>query len=802
MKRLIAFCAIAVAAAISPPSLAAANAGDAVSSESPKGKSAATPEEVFRNPPKEAHPGVWWHWMGAQVTKEGIVKDLDWFTRMGISSATIFGMADITMPWAKRIANIPTGGMHPYDDEWWALVKFACAEGKKRGIDIGLHNCPGYTSTGGKWIPPRLAMRMLVFDVKDPQKDIPLESVARSPVFDEDKGVLCKPDCPARRDDYQHIAVVRGIEVGHIPMGSYVQPADWDSFGLECDKMNPEAVAFHFDHVIGEMKKHLGENLREAGLQHVLLDSYEAGRPTWTPHMREEFLARRGYDCLEYLPILGGYTNLYTEAECGMFKSDFERTLHDLYRDVLFKIMHERLAAEGLQFSCEPYKGPWAIPEVSPYIDRMMTEFWFRPKRDVWYLPGKLTGAFARGGQYHAFRNPQGECHNIIEAESFTSDERWVATPATLKMHGDHVWACCQGVNRFVLHSCNHQPWGDDVKPGVTMGRWGTHFGRNQTWAESGKGWFDYVARCQALLQWGRPAPDRLEIPFSQTARSDGVKKIHFIVNESEDESPLKLPAGGRWFDPVTGEIGEAPATLAPHQSGFYELPDAGGSQFIATASGGTRSCASMSVENWSPALGDWTQSDDPETRYFSGTKTYRATFELDDPASATAIDLGVVYCATAEVRLNGVAIGTLWCAPWRVRVPEGILKKKGNALEIDVTNTWRNRLIGDELEPPDMEFEKSLYPGGDMLVSYPEWFSSGIASRPSKGRRCFSTWNYFTKNEKDNSLMPSGLMGPVTIMEVRSRGKEHLSFTGETKGGSKWCAKQSSAELTEWCAK
>ena len=95
-------------------------------------------EELFANPPKEAHAGAWWHWMGGQVTKAGIEKDLDWFVRMGITSATIFGMADATVPWAKRIANVPTGGMRPYDDEWWRLVKFACAEGKKRGIDIGL----------------------------------------------------------------------------------------------------------------------------------------------------------------------------------------------------------------------------------------------------------------------------------------------------------------------------------------------------------------------------------------------------------------------------------------------------------------------------------------------------------------------------------------------------------------------------------------------------------------------------------------------------------------------------------------
>lgn len=184
-------------------------------------ESAPDPQSVFKNPPKEAHAGVWWHWMGGQVTKDGIEKDLDWFSRMGITSATIFGMADSTVPWAKRIANIPTGGLHPYDDEWWRLVKFACAEGKKRGIDIGLHNCPGYTSTGGKWIPPRLAMRKLVFDVNDLAKDISLEAEAPWPVYDEDRGKFCKPECPARHSDYQQIAVVRGIKVGPRRKGGF-----------------------------------------------------------------------------------------------------------------------------------------------------------------------------------------------------------------------------------------------------------------------------------------------------------------------------------------------------------------------------------------------------------------------------------------------------------------------------------------------------------------------------------------------------------------------------------------------------
>jgi len=712
---------------------------------------APAPEEVFARPPREAHAGVWWHWMGSQVTREGVVKDLDWMVRMGVTSATIFGMCDSCTPWAKRIANVPTGGLRPFSDAWWELVKFACAEGKKRNIDIGLHNCPGYTCTGGKWIPPQLAMRRLVFGVTNAVDQISTEPEADFPVYNEDTGVCERPACPARQTDYRRIGNVNGLEIGHIPTGAFVQPADWDSFGLECDKMSPEAVDFHLDHVLGELKSHLGADLPAAGLRHVLLDSYEAGYPNWTPKMREEFQARRGYDCLAYLPILGGFTNGFPSAECEKFRTDYARTVKDLYRDVLFKRMSERLHAEGLAFANEPYEGPFEPSEVAPHIDRLMTEFWYRPNRP--------SGLFAdEHMRFNTFLCADGSRHNIIEAEAFTGlpeDCMWMETPASLKPSGDRAWIC--GVNRFILHTCPLQPWGDDVKPGVTMGRWGTHFGRNQTWGETGRAWFDYVARVQALLQWGEPSPVWLRVPCAQIARQADGCTVHFLVNESEGELPLTLEGEGRWFDPTDGSIGAPPERLAPHQSGFWVTGEGD-----AVVRGGKETFCK--VENWSPALGDWTKSTDPEIRYFSGTRTYRATFDAASSDAFQSLDLGRVFGATATVRINGKDCGIVWCAPWRAKIPTGMLKPGENVLEIDLVNVWANRLIGDEQEPSDMAFAPSpIADTGDVLLAYPDWFEKGLASRPAKGRRCFVTWNYFAK---DSPLVPSGLVGPVRLLE------------------------------------
>ncbi len=707
---------------------------------------AATPEEVFSNPPPKAHAGVWWHWMGGQVTKEGIVKDLDWFKRIGISSATVFGMADSTTPWARRIGDIPTHGMHPFDERWWRLFAFACREGKKRGIDIGIHNCPGYTSTGGPWIPSRLAMRELVFNITNAVEQISTKPNALYPVFNEDSGRYELPPCPARQTDVVEIGVGRGgIRVAHIPMGSFVQPADWGSFGLECDKMSEEAVDFHLDHVFGELKRHLGGDLPAAGLRHVLLDSYEAGTPSWTPRMREEFTSRRGYDPLEFLPILGGYVDLYSDDEVAKFKTDFSRTVEELYRDVLFKRMAERIHAEGLEFSCEPYVGPFVAREVAPFIDRIMTEFWYSTS-------GSDIGAHRR---FNSFPAPDGRRRNIVEAEAFTglpAKCQWTEMPENLKPGADDAFL--SGVNRLILHSCPLQPWGDDVKPGVTMGWWGTHFGRNQTWAECGKAWFDYIARCQALLQWGMPSLDSLTLPVGvrQCARTDGRRTLFFVVAGTNGTARLGLPRG-KWFDPVSGKIGGVPLRLAPRQSGFYER-DESAPECVDARHG------QVVLKGFEPELGDRSLSSNAVERYFSGTLVYRTRFDM--PRDAKRLKISVkAYEQVVVVRLNGKEVGTIWCSPWEVELPEDVLIRSGNSLEIEVTNSWRNRLIGDEQEPQDCEFEASPKQCGEFLSRYPAWFTDGMSARTARGRKCFTTWNYFTSGSQ---LTPSGLVEPPII--------------------------------------
>ena len=88
------------------------------------------------------------------------------------------------------------------------------------------------------------------------------------------------------------------------------------------------------------------------------------------------------------------------------------------------------------------------------------------------------------------------------EALTATDAEKWVGHPFAVKVFGD--WAFCHGINRFVLHRFAHQPWTEPGRsPGMSMGPWGLHYERTQTWWEQSRPWHQYLSRCQYLLQQG-----------------------------------------------------------------------------------------------------------------------------------------------------------------------------------------------------------------------------------------------------------------------------------------------------------
>ncbi|MCX6877942.1 MAG: glycosyl hydrolase [Verrucomicrobia bacterium] len=166
------------------------------------------------------------------------------------------------------------------------------------------------------------------------------------------------------------------------------------------------------------------------------------------------------------------------------------------------------------------------------------------------------------------------------------------------------------------------------------------------------------------------------------------------------------------------------------------------------------------------PELIDFSKAESKEVKYFSGSATYRKKIALSagSPQNRrTVLDLGLLN-DIAQVRINGKDAGVLWYPPYTADITD-CLKAGDNQLEIVVTNNWANQLIGDEQEPRDFEVGANVDFGagsfGGPLTCYPEWFIKN-QPRPSRGRKTFTTWLYFTK---DSAVQPAGLVGPVRLV-------------------------------------
>lgn len=110
---------------------------------------AGTPEQEFANPPHAAKPQTWWHWMNGNVTREGVTADLEAMAEIGLGGAHIFDAG----------CAIPAGPLAFDTPDWYAMLKHACAEAKRLGLELTLSNCSGWSSSGGPWIQPPDGMK-------------------------------------------------------------------------------------------------------------------------------------------------------------------------------------------------------------------------------------------------------------------------------------------------------------------------------------------------------------------------------------------------------------------------------------------------------------------------------------------------------------------------------------------------------------------------------------------------------------------------------------------------------------------
>ncbi|WP_114937692.1 glycosyl hydrolase [Mucilaginibacter endophyticus] len=525
----------------------------------------------FLNPPDSAKPGVYWYFMDGNMSAKSITSDLESMKKAGISNL-IFLEVNV---------GIPRGPVDFLSEEWQNMFAHAVKEAKRLGIEITLGIGPGWTGSGGPWVPISQSMQHLVSSTVNitggtaqpiklplPQPKTPyFGEGAFTPElkklwndFYEDVAVIAYPtpiETPAKLTDIDEKALyyrapyssVKGVKqylpylatypevaknavidkskiidltdklqadgtlnwsvpngnwtimrFGKRNNGAITRPAPVPGLGFEADKFDTVALSAHLGNYIGKLLHKTGKPdvASPGGLKRLHIDSWEMGAQNWTANFRAEFIKRRGYDPLPYYPVYAG--NVVESNEVSeRFLWDLRQTSQELVLENHAGYVKQYAHKLGLKLSIEPYDmNPTADLELGNIADVPMCEFW-----------SKGYGFNSSFSCMEATSVGHVNGKSLIPAEAFTAqDDMWKQYPGSMKNQGD--WAFAAGINRFVYHTFQNQFLADSLKPGATMGPYGVHWDRNQTWWPMVSGYHDYISRCQYLLQQGRAVADVL----------------------------------------------------------------------------------------------------------------------------------------------------------------------------------------------------------------------------------------------------------------------------------------------------
>ena len=780
-----------------------------------------------------------WQWMDGLVSKEAITKDLEAFKAAGLSGVQNFQIGGDQQ---SRVGD-PTCAIG--SEKWKSMMRWTMDECQRLGLTFGTHNCPGWSSSAYGTVTPEYSMQKLVFSEtkmpdtavgKGKKKPIFISVALPRPKVDEkynyyedicllalpDDSIVMKEniiDLTQYFDKASQIANIPSalakdisgyslLRFGHTTNGKTNEAqAPLSGQGLECDKMNRVAVKAFWDAypqmLIDIAGPHAGKTFNI-----IEIDSYEAGGQDWSVVLPDEFLKRKKYDILPYLPYIVGRNIIGSKEESARFKKDLVDVVTSLFAENYYGYMNQLARkTSGMQLMIEPYgtggQKPFQVLDINKILKEansavIATEFWVKPETWGWKDMKRHE---------QVMRNLQ---RPLLVAEAFTCWplHAWKDDPQSLKPICDKAY--CNGVNRMMLHAGACNPW-TNVEPGMSFGIWGTHFVPNQTWWKAGgaRALFDYMARCQSLLQRGVPTKQQWKgtDKFMTYQRTDGDNDILFLCNPTNesvsDTIRLASVAKGRkleiWdaYNLTMQKIDDRPMILSiePYGSRFIIISDTETSSetprpenqlltSLPTSDGRTeidkgwkvafhyKDADDIIVDN--DTLFDWTTSSDSNVRYFSGTATYSNSFTIKKlkKDARYIISLGQVK-NLASVTVNGKPFPTLWKAPFLLDITSAI-HKGINTISIDVTNLWPNRMIGDEQEPDDIEWSAPLTytyaPGsptaGRYMAKIPEWLSNGTP-RPSKGRKTVGCFKFFTK---ESPLLPSGLLGSIELLTTKIR--------------------------------
>jgi hypothetical protein len=527
-------------------------------------------KQGFLNPPDSVRPGVYWYFMDGNLSREGITKDLESMKAAGIGNV-LFLEVNVGVPRGKidflsdewqdlfkhavkecerlgielTLGSGPgwAGSGGPWVKPEQSMRHLVASVTQIQGpADLCVHldnpapREPYFgesaltESLKKQWLDYYEDVVTLAFPTPKEQSKIPdvdeKALVYRAP-FTSKEGVKPYLPAPANFETKQGVAIdtskmidvsdkleADGTLIWNVPEGNWTimrfglrnngavtRPAPMPGLGFEVDKFDTTDFNWHYEQYIGKLLKKVGpaDPGTTGGWTMIHIDSWEMGAQNWSDHFHEEFIKRRKYNPLKFLPTYTG--DIVENREMSeRFLWDVRQTAMELVLENHAGHFKELGRRNGMTLSIEPYDmNPTADLDLGAVADVPMCEFW---SKGLGF--NSSFSCIEATSIAHVYGRP------VVAAEAFTADgnEKWTRYPGNMKNQGD--WAFCMGINKFVYHTFAHHPLNDSLRPGMTMGPYGVHWDRGQTWWPMASAYHKYVTRCQYVLRQGRTVADIL----------------------------------------------------------------------------------------------------------------------------------------------------------------------------------------------------------------------------------------------------------------------------------------------------
>ena len=518
----------------------------------------------FQSPPQESGVNCWWWWLNGNVNKAAITKDLEAMKSRNFQGAMIFDAGGYNQRGNKDIPAGPLFGSDEWNQLFVFALDEAKRLDLQIGFNIqsgwnlgGPRVTPQYTAkqitytetkiTGGEKTTVKLKMPeirrdfykdivVLAFPLSAEQKTNKLISdldlklgyhelggsapdtrflLTNLPKNDKraqnDVGYIIKKDeilnATSKMDSEGNLnwEVPGGqwciLRIGYTCTDSHVSTSSGGWQGSVLDYMSSEAFDFYWKDVVEPIFKAAGDHVGTT-LKYMETDSWECGGMNWTDDFLEEFKKYRGYNVLDYLPVVAGYVINDLETS-NAFLADFRKTLGDLvaYNHYARFAEYAHKYNMGIQpESAGPHAGPMDGIKNYGFSDIVMSEFWspspHRPMPENRFFLKQASSAAHIYGK------------KIVGAESFTTigphwnDKLWHDQKSAF----DHE--ICAGLNRLYFHTFTCSP-PEMGLPGQEYFA-GTHVNPQVTWWNQSAPFVNYLHRVQSALQNGKFVADVL----------------------------------------------------------------------------------------------------------------------------------------------------------------------------------------------------------------------------------------------------------------------------------------------------